>query len=194
MHFTNKQIFWSEAEIINHIYITFYKKDKLIKNIYYIQHIWYMKNSTYYNVLPNFFSITAKFIVYSTTYNCIYPWQWWSVGSSSDYELTGYSIPHPDRQAIECLLWIQSSAVITLFNIMSYSMQYCSGPRIIQVIVRTHKRHPIARPHGRKLWGVYCKDFWENSQSYNSTALYYGGKRLVRSFNYMIYNTLSKHC
>ena len=63
-------------------------------------------------------------------------------------------IAHPNMlttsyQFSECLIFMQSSAVITRSNIVRFCINNCRNWDIISIRCWIHKRHPILRPNGR---------------------------------------------
>ena len=66
---------------------------------------------------------------------------------------------------------LQSSAVITWFEIVRYCINSCRNWSWISIRCWIHKRHPIPCPNGRAM-GRFCEYLWENWPRYNGTALY----------------------
>ena len=67
---------------------------------------------------------------------------------------------------------LQLSAVIARSNITWFCIWYNNDwDKICIIRGYIHKRHPIARPHGRAM-GCVCEDLSESWPRYNGTALY----------------------
>ena len=84
-----------------------------------------------------------------------------------------WTITSAKYAGIPCLkLPVQSSAVITRFNIVRYYINEYRNWSRIWIRRWIHKDTPYLALTG-EIWGVFCGYLWENWPRYNGTALYW---------------------
>ena len=71
-----------------------------------------------------------------------------------------------------CMIYIQSSAVITRSNISRFYTQRCTESCRRRIRLENHNRNPAYLALMGELWGVCCEEIGENWPRYNGTALY----------------------
>ena len=111
------------------------------------------------------------------SWKCI--WKWWPFWSGED-ELIKFS--QHGWYIEKVFIHIQSSAVITQFDIAWYCTQHCRSWGRISIRGLTPTRHPYLVLTG-ELWGVFHEYFEENWPRYNGTALYLLNSSPVGSSN-----------